>query len=76
VSKYLPNDRRVGRDGHALVDVPALARPGIIACDFFVAVTATFRLLYVFVVIEHCSRRLILCNVTAHPTALDAATAA
>ena len=30
----------------------------IVACDFFVAVTATFRLLYVFVVIEHHSRRL------------------
>lgn len=27
----------------------------IVACDFFVAVTATFRLLYVFVVIEHGS---------------------
>jgi putative transposase len=42
---------------------------GIIACDFFVAVTATFRLLYVFIVIEHRSRRLIHCNVTAHPSA-------
>jgi len=42
---------------------------GIIACDFFVAVTATFRLLYVFVVIEHHSRRLIHCNVAAHPSA-------
>ena len=42
---------------------------GIIACDFFVAVTATFRLLYVFVVIEHHSRRLIHCNVTGHPDA-------
>ena len=42
---------------------------GIIACDFFVAVTATFRLLYVFVVIEHRSRRLIHYNVTAHPSA-------
>jgi transposase InsO family protein len=41
---------------------------GIIACDFLVTVTATFRLLYVFVVIEHRSRRLIHCNVTAHPT--------
>jgi putative transposase len=41
---------------------------GIIACDFFVAVTATFRLLYVFVVIEHRSRRLIHFNVTAHPS--------
>ena len=42
---------------------------GIIACDFLVAVTATFRLLYVFVVIEHRSRRPIRCNVTAHPSA-------
>jgi hypothetical protein len=42
---------------------------GIIACDFFVTVTATFRLLYVFVVIEHQSRRLVHCNVTAHPSA-------
>lgn len=41
----------------------------IIACDFFVAVTSTFRMLYVLVVIEHHSRRLIHYNVTAHPTA-------
>ena len=42
---------------------------GIVACDFCVAVTATFRLLYVFVVIEHARRRLLHVNVTAHPTA-------
>jgi transposase InsO family protein len=42
---------------------------GIIACDFCVAVTATFRILYVFVVIEHASRRLLYVNVTAHPDA-------
>src|SRR5271169_4436926 len=41
---------------------------GIIACDFLVTITVTFLLLYVFVVIEHRSRRLIHCNVTAHPT--------
>jgi transposase InsO family protein len=41
----------------------------ILACDFFVAVTATFRMLYVFVVIEHGTRRLVHVNVTAHPTA-------
>jgi hypothetical protein len=41
----------------------------IVACDFFVTVTSTFRLLYVLVVMEHRSRRLIHCNVTAHPTA-------
>jgi putative transposase len=42
---------------------------GILACDFFVAVTASFRLLYVFVVIEHSSRRLLHLNVTGHPSA-------
>jgi len=42
---------------------------GIIACDFALVVTATFRMLYLFIVIEHRSRRLIHYNVTAHPTA-------
>jgi putative transposase len=41
----------------------------ILACDFFVAVTATCRLLYVFVAIEHGSRRLARVAVTAHPNA-------
>jgi putative transposase len=41
----------------------------ILACDLFVAVTATFRMLYVFPVIEHGTRRLAHVNVTAHPIA-------
>jgi putative transposase len=41
----------------------------ILACDFFIAVTATFRMLYVLVVIEHGSRRLVRVDVTAHPSA-------
>jgi len=41
----------------------------IIACDFFVAVTVRFQLLYVFVLIHHGSRRLVHFNVTKHPTA-------
>src|SRR5215467_9968580 len=41
----------------------------IVACDFCVVVTATFRLLYVFVVMEHTTRRILHTNVTAHPTA-------
>jgi len=41
----------------------------IVACDFCVVVTATFRLLYVFVVMEHAARRILYANVTAHPTA-------
>ncbi len=42
---------------------------GILACDFLIAITANFRMLYVFVVIEHGTRRLVHCNVTAHPSA-------
>jgi putative transposase len=41
----------------------------IIACDFCVVVTATFRLLYIFVLMEHATRRLLHITVTAHPTA-------
>jgi putative transposase len=41
----------------------------IVACDFCVVVTATFRILYVFVVMEHSTRRILHANVTAHPTA-------
>ena len=41
----------------------------IVACDFCVVVTATFRLLYVFVLMEHATRRILHVNVTAHPTA-------
>jgi putative transposase len=41
----------------------------ITACDFFVVVTATFRTLYVFVIMELGTRRILHHNVTAHPTA-------
>ena len=70
VNKYLPRRPR-GRPRGDLrwSTFLRLHAQGIIACDFFVAVTATFRLLYVLVVIEHRSRRLIHYNVTAHPNA-------
>jgi len=70
VSKYLPR-RPQGRPRGDLrwSTFLRLHAQGIIACDFLIAVTATFRLLYVFVVIEHRSRRLIHCNITAHPSA-------
>lgn len=41
----------------------------IIACDFFIVVTATFRLVYVFVVMEVGSRRILHFNTTCNPTA-------
>jgi transposase InsO family protein len=39
------------------------------AMDFFVVPTATFRLLYVFVILSHARRRVVHFNVTARPTA-------
>jgi putative transposase len=41
----------------------------VLACDFFVTVTTTFRLVYVFVVLDISTRRLVHWNVTEHPTA-------
>ena len=41
----------------------------ILACDFSVVVTATFRLRYLLVVIDHQIRRIVHCHVTSHPTA-------
>ena len=70
VRKYLDMDRPRGRGtsqrwstfvrNHAKV---------IVACDFFVSVTASFRILYVFVAMEIGSRRILHFNVTEHPTA-------
>ena len=41
----------------------------IVACDFFIVVTATFKILYVFIVVEHATRRILHFNITRHPTA-------
>src|SRR6266568_6048970 len=73
VRKYLPKRLRHGPDNHAtsqrwrtFLHNHAQA---IVACDCCVVVTATFRLLSVFVIMEHATRRIIYTNVTAHPTA-------
>jgi transposase InsO family protein len=69
VRKYMPK-RPTGhpRGDQRWATVLRNHAEAIVASDFFVAVTATFRLLYVFVVIHHRSRRLLHFNVTAHPT--------
>ncbi len=40
------------------------------ACDSFVVPTATFKVLYVFVVLSHARRQILHVNVTEHPSAL------
>jgi hypothetical protein len=43
--------------------------PDIAACDFFTVPTATFRVLYVFIVLRHDRRQVVHFNVTANPYA-------
>ena len=40
-----------------------------VVCDFVVVITATFRTLHIFVIMEIESRRVLHHNVTSHPTA-------
>jgi putative transposase len=42
----------------------------LVAIDFFVVPTLTFRLLFVFVVLRHHRRELLHVNVTDHPSAV------
>lgn len=41
----------------------------LLACDFLAAITVRFRVIYIFVVMEIASRRILHCNATPHPTA-------
>ena len=70
VRKYLNRQRPGGgshdQDWNAFVRNQAKA---IVACDFFISITLTFRVLYVFVAMEIGSRQILHCNVTDHPTA-------
>jgi putative transposase len=61
-----PRDRQASQRWSTFVRNHAAA---VLACDFFVTITATFRTLYVFVVLEVGTRRLVHWNVTEHPTA-------
>jgi len=72
VGKYLSNGSRPGRTPDPKQRWMTFVRnhaQAIVACDFFVVVTATFRVLYVFVLMEIGTRRIVHHNVTAHPTA-------
>lgn len=73
VRKYLPRGLNHGRQKRAPFQrwrtfVRNHAKE-IVACDLCVVVTATFRFLYVFVTMEHATRRILHINVTDHPTA-------
>ncbi|MGE3541516.1 MAG: hypothetical protein AB7N91_29300 [Candidatus Tectimicrobiota bacterium] len=73
IHKYLPKRLNPGRGKPATTQRGRTFRrnhaQGIVACDFCVVVTATLRLLYVFVVMAHATRRILRGHVTTHPTA-------
>jgi putative transposase len=71
VGRYL-RPARPSRGGHPSQRWAIFVRnhaEAILACDFFITVTAGFRILYVFVVLDIGTRRIVHWNVTEHPTA-------
>jgi putative transposase len=70
VRRYLPTTPRHGGRGDQRWATFVLNHARVIvACDFFVAVTARMQVLYVFVAMELGSRRILHFNLTDHPTA-------
>jgi len=41
----------------------------LVSCDFFIVPTATFKVLFVFIILAHDQRRIVHFNITEHPTA-------
>src|SRR5258705_5402182 len=69
ISRYLPK-LDAGVDPHQRwMTFLRNHRDLITAMDFFVVPTVCFRLLFVWFVLDHGRRRVLHCNVTAHPTA-------
>ena len=73
IRKYLPKRVDYGRgrrvmSQHWRTFVRHHAQ-AIIACDFCAVVTATFRFLYIFVLMDHATRRILHCSMTTHPKA-------
>lgn len=71
VRRYMPDstEPRSGPSSQRWMTFVRNHAQAILACDFFVAVTARFRMLYVLVIMEVGTRRIAHFNVTAHPTA-------
>jgi transposase InsO family protein len=68
VAKYMV--RRVGRPSPTWRSFLRNQAAGIAAIDMFVVVSASFRLLYVMIILSHDRRRVVRFDVTEHPTAI------
>src|SRR5881628_3885734 len=70
VRRYMPTEpKQPGSTSQRWMTFVRNHAKAIIACDFFIVVTATFRLVYVLVIMEVGSRRILHFNATRHPTA-------
>jgi transposase InsO family protein len=68
VAKYMPR-RKHGPPSQGWRAFLRNHLPETAACDFFVIPTATFRLIYCFLILSHDRRRIIHFNTTLNPTA-------
>ena len=67
VSRLMPNNRKPpSQTRKAFLNNPV---QDLVSIDFFTVPTATFLVMFVFVVLGHYRRRVIPFNVTEHPTA-------
>jgi putative transposase len=69
VRRYMPRHHRPpgGRSTQSWAMFLHNHAGAVLACDFCVVVTATFQRLYVFVILDIATRRILHWNVTAHP---------
>ena len=68
IRKYMVSGRPGSRDSQAWRTFLNNQSKAIWSCDFFEQHTVGFRVLYVFVIMELASRRVVNVNVTEHPT--------
>jgi hypothetical protein len=67
VAKYMV--RRAGTPSPTWRSFPRNQFDGIAAIDMFVTASASFRLLYVMIILTHDRRKIVRFDVTEHPTA-------
>ena len=72
VRRYMPRRPRPGGNSQRAQSWATFLRNhtgAVLACDFFVVVTAAFQRVYVFVIVDIATRRVVHWNLTQHPTA-------
>jgi putative transposase len=69
VRRYMPRRPQGGARTQSWATFLRHHAGAVLACDFFVVVTATFQRVYVFVILDIASRQVVHWNLTRHPTA-------